>query len=218
MNLHFQVPAVNDTYTLLKESYSVYKGYGDTINGGTVAHNEFWIIDYQTTDSNFASNTSTTGDPWYADYPKSFGIWYHDRDEDNNYSGNTQNNIIMSSIGSKARWFTESSNAFGRSLSASMAEIKYSNEEVPHFENTLNDNNEMFTSIQKYRCSFSKWIKYWKYGSSEISGPFLTVAGEKIISCILPCHGFQFGNILGVVRYPPTDTYNNWESTDITNG
>lgn len=214
-------PAVNDTYQLLKESYMVYKGPGDTISGGTVAYNEFWIIDYITTASpahNTTGNGATEMGTLPHTYSSSYGIWYHDRDENNNYSTSTQNIVNFASIGSKARWFTESSNSFGKALSDSMSIAKYPNDEVPKFDIKLNDNNEMITIIQKYLNRPSRWLKYWVYEGAQLGGPLFTVAGENIVSFVLPSNGFEFGNILGVVRYPPTDSYNNWTSTSLENG
>ena len=184
-------PSVNDTYQLLKESYMVYKGPGDTISGGTVAYNEFWIIDYITTSSP-AHNTTGSGDTEMSSLPhtysSSYGMWYHDRDENNNYSGNTQTLINLASIGSKARWFTESSNSFGKALSESMSVSRYPNDEIPKFNIKLNDNNEMITVIQKFLNRPSRWLKYWVYDGAELGGPMFTVAGENIVSFVLTLH------------------------------
>jgi hypothetical protein len=207
-------PLVNDTYQLLNESNVVYKSAGDTISTGTVAHNEFWVIDFKTSDTLGGTGTNAGN----TTYSSSIGYWYHDRDENDNYISSTQNNINLASIGSKARWFTESSNAFGKSLAESMAISKYKNLEIPKFDIKLNDNNEMITFKQYYMNKPSKWLKYWKYDDTQLGGPIFTVAGENILSCIYPSHGLDCGNIIGVIKYPPTDSYNNWQSTSLENG
>ena len=72
----------------------------------------------------------------------------HERDEYFNYS--SKNITYRASIGSKARWWSETSKGFSKGLTDSMAEVKYSSNEGANFDCVINDNNEMITFNQYF--------------------------------------------------------------------
>lgn len=79
-----------DKYQLIKDSYVVYKGPGDSVSTsvdstGVVPNNVFYIIDYATPFSE-ASTATIHGDPHGVVFDSCVGMWYHDRDEYGNYN------------------------------------------------------------------------------------------------------------------------------------
>jgi len=207
-------PSADDTYHLLKDAYMVYVGPGDTVSTGVIAtgkvpHNVFYIIDYET-----GTNATLPA----GDYNSSVGMWYNDCDEYANYSGQGENIIYRVSIGNQVRLFQDSSNKFSKILTESFSSIKYGNGDNPNFNVEINDNSEMFSIQQNHAYNTQRWGLHWEYDASNPSGPFMTVRGCSKFSAVLPAHGFIYGNIIGIVRYPPSDAYNKWSSTDASNG
>ena len=203
--------SIGDSYEIIDDAYIViYEPEDtlvDTLDGSTkVGIDEFWISDYQTTlDNNTISNQS---------YDYTVGRWYIDRDEDRNYIKMITPTIHKTAIpeGNFDR------NSLSNYIAGYMNNVKNTNGYPHSFRLAINPSTDAAAITQKITQSLTTWINHYEYNDFAISGFVFCVSGENKISIVYPSHGLQYGNILGIIKYPPTDIYNDWSSTNADNG
>lgn len=203
--------SIGDSYEIMDDAYVVlYEPEDtlvDTLDGSTkVGIDEFWIADYGTTlDYNTTTNQS---------YDYSVGRWYIDRDEDRNYIKMITPTIHKTSIpeGNFDR------NSLSNYIAGYMNNVKNTNGFPHSFRLAINPDTDAAAFSQKITQSLTTWINHYEYNSLALSGFIFSVSGENKISVVYPSHGLQYGNILGIIKYPPTDIYNDWSSTNTDEG
>jgi len=193
--------SIGDSYEIMDDAYVIVYEPDDTLDVGSVGIDEFWIVDY-----------ATTLDA--ATYDNTVGRWYIDRDESRDYM-----KIVLPTIHKTA--IPEGNfnrNSLSNYIAGYMNNVKNTNGFPHSFRLAINPDTDAAAISQKTDQSLTTWINHYEYNNLALSGFVFSVSGENKISVIYPSHGLQYGNILGIVKYPPTDISNDWSSTNVDKG